>query len=161
MVSVICYLLSVICGVCVCVCVCVALVTKITFISLLVQANLSEIEKPSSSKQCAFQMMNISSDCSKLPDLMNPMDNKNKLKNAVYKFLERNNVGWTRDGCDVHGSMFLNTITECLWYIDGNHHTLKDRGYDVPEELSHLTTIVQQCMATSENCRVIEIYGNK
>ena len=89
-------------------------------------------------------------------DLVNPTDNKNRLKNAVHKFLETNKVGWTRDGCDVHGSMFQNTITECLWHIDGNHHMLKERGYAVLEELKQLQ-LSNNAWPQAKNCRVIEI----
>ena len=83
------------------------------------QENFTDIEKPSTSKQCAFQMMrDVSSDRSVLPEPENPTDSKKKLKNELRKFLENNELGWSKDGCAVPGPMFINTLSECFWYIE-------------------------------------------
>lgn len=54
------------------------------------------------------------------------------LKNNIIGFLAKNKLGWSAAYAEQCGKAFVNILSDVLWYIDGNHHTLKDRGHGVP-----------------------------
>ena len=66
-------------------------------------------------------------------------EKKSGLRKAVIKLLETNNVGWFNQTVDTLGKVFVNTVTSCMWYLDGKHVTLSSRGCGIPEELKHLS----------------------
>ena len=100
---------------------------------------------------CAFAlMMALEKDRSQLPEKLKATDNKRELKNKIHELLSANHVGWSRDMVSTLGAQFINTIGECMWYVDGHHTTLKERACGVPVELSHLS---------GYNCP--EIHGHK
>ena len=57
---------------------------------------------------------------------------KLELKNDLIDFLEENKLGWTASSAQECGRLFVNTLADVLWYIDGNNNTLADQGHDVP-----------------------------
>lgn len=61
---------------------------------------------------------------------------KQELKKDVIVWLEKSNVGWQNDSLDA-GSKFVCGLTDCLWYIDGQHSTLEGRACHVPPEFKH------------------------
>ena len=54
------------------------------------------------------------------------------MKNDLLDFLERNKLSWTASYAQQCGESFVNTMADVLWYIDGNHQTLAERGHGVP-----------------------------
>ena len=88
---------------------------------------------------CAFAiMMAVEKDRSKLPEMLKATDKKKEVKNKIHNLLSSNHVGWSRDMVGTLGPQFINNLGECMWYIDGHHHTLNDRACGVPVKLSHL-----------------------
>ena len=59
-------------------------------------------------------------------------------KNKFREFLSVNGVGWSRDSVEKYGPSLIDTISNCMWYIDGHHETLSRQGCGVPAELQHL-----------------------
>ena len=55
-----------------------------------------------------------------------------RLKNDIIAWLENNNVGWSVQNTKSLGLEFVNTLGDALWYVDGHHHTLHERGHGVP-----------------------------
>ena len=68
------------------------------------------------------------------------MDNKKKLKNELLKFVEINEVGWTKDGVDVYGKQFFD-VGDCMGYLDECHDTMKERclGVPPPPKIAHIS----------------------
>ncbi len=67
----------------------------------------------------------------KLPAMKQEKTKKDKLFNDIVCFLERENWTWTCGG-ETHGKQFVTQLQECLWYIDGHHHTFSDRSHPIP-----------------------------
>ena len=65
---------------------------------------------------------------------------KDKLRNDVIVLLEQNELSWK--SCDIPsiGEQLVGNLTETLWYVDGHHDVLKDRGFQ----------IYQVCLAASQ-----------
>ena len=61
---------------------------------------------------------------------------KQMLKKDILDWLQKNNLGW-QSGCLEAGSNFVNGLTDCLWYLDGQHSTLDDRACHIPPEFRH------------------------
>ncbi len=61
---------------------------------------------------------------------------KQKLKTDILEWLKRNDLGW-QSGCLEAGTNFVNGLTDCLWYIDGQHSTLGERPCHIPPDLQH------------------------
>ena len=57
---------------------------------------------------------------------------KLELKNSIIGFLAKNKLGWSASYAEQCGKAFVNILSDVLWYIDGNHRTLKDHGHCVP-----------------------------
>ena len=55
------------------------------------------------------------------------------MKNDILDMLKKYKVGWTAVNAPSLGTQFINTVAECLWLLDGNHHTLESRGYAIPK----------------------------
>lgn len=66
-----------------------------------------------------------------LPDLLPEKNNKDKLFNAIIRFLDKNQATWESGG-DTHGTPFVRTLCNALWYIDGHHQTFKEAGCPIP-----------------------------
>ena len=49
-----------------------------------------------------------------------------------------------------YGPSLINTVGDCMWYIDGDHETLGRQGCGVPVELNHL-----------QNYNKPELHGHK
>ena len=83
---------------------------------------------------------------------------KNKLFNDILDILKSSAVGWSKDDVNDRGSPLVDKITDCLWYLDGHHHTLAAEGFPVynpemshsPEmsQLSRNVTILSRNVAT-------------
>ena len=58
---------------------------------------------------------------------------KQELKRDVLVWLEKNSLGWDSGSVEL-GSKFVTGLTNCLWYLDGQHSTLADRACHVPPE---------------------------
>ena len=58
---------------------------------------------------------------------------KNQLKNDIIDFLVINKLGWDPAHATSIGCKFVNTVSDTLWYIDGNFSSLSSRGCAVPE----------------------------
>ena len=67
-----------------------------------------------------------------LPPKWNATNDKLRLKNAVIHWLSSNKLGWKPSLSKQLGLMFVNSLSEALWYVDGNSKTLKDRSLPVP-----------------------------
>ena len=55
----------------------------------------------------------------------------------MIQWLEKNNLGWSRDAVDDVGANFIAALTDCLWYIDGHHSSLESRSCHLPVEFKH------------------------
>ena len=73
----------------------------------------------------------------KLPESAHPQ--KHKLKNAIISWLEVSKLGWERDSVNTLGIGFIHTLGDVMWYIDGNHDTLKNGGSSVPVRLKQFS----------------------
>ena len=49
---------------------------------------------------------------------------KQMFKKDILDWLEMNDLGW-QSGCLEAGSTFVNGLTDCLWFLDGQHSTLE------------------------------------
>lgn len=72
-----------------------------------------------------------------LPNIKHELNQKNKLFNDIIEWLRAQNVGFLSTNKDSLGVNLVNTLTDILWYVDGNHHTLASRACDIPEALTH------------------------
>ena len=70
-----------------------------------------------------------------LPDKWNNANAKSKLKNDIIDWLAKNELGWEVESAKRVGQMFVNTLGDALWYIDGNAKTLRDRSLGIPTQL--------------------------
>lgn len=61
---------------------------------------------------------------------------KQMLKKDILDWLEKNDLGW-QSGCLEAGATFVNGLTDCLWYLDGQHSTLEGRACHIPAEFRH------------------------
>lgn len=57
---------------------------------------------------------------------------KLELKNHLIDWLQKNKLGWESSYAKELGVAFVNTLANTLWFVDGNHRTLADRGHGVP-----------------------------
>ena len=100
------------------------------------QNNVNENHSPASDA-FSILMKNVKKN-DFLPDLLNETDNLKKLKKKFREFLVINKVGWSQDGASKYGLLLINSVGDCLWYLDGHHETLKRQGCGIPIELIHL-----------------------
>lgn len=92
----------------------------------------------------AFALMMQSSRLSNsLPRRWQTPNRKLELKNDLIEFLKRNKLGWTASYAQQCGELFVNTLADILWYIDGNHQTLADRGHEVCAQFAAFTNYNQ------------------
>lgn len=54
------------------------------------------------------------------------------LKGDIIKWLEKKKVGWSYDSVSKFGVTFVDTLTDCLWYIDSRHNTFESRACQIP-----------------------------
>ena len=73
-----------------------------------------------------------------LPEVLNETDNFKKMENKFRELLSMNKIGWSKNGDLKYGISLINTVSECLCYLDGHHETLKAQSCQLPVELSHL-----------------------
>ena len=66
-------------------------------------------------------------------------NHKIQLKNDILKWLEKNELGWSPDACEQQGNIFIKTLTETLWNLDGHAETLKNRGCGIPDMFEGFT----------------------
>ena len=71
----------------------------------------------------------------RLPQRLSERTKKDKLFNDLLNLLETKKWEWAPDGVE-SGRVFLTTLTNVLWYLDGHHDTLSRRGLQVPELFS-------------------------
>ena len=70
-----------------------------------------------------------------LPDKWSASNGKLELKNSIIDWLAMNKLGWEAAMAKQVGLTFVNTLGDCLWYIDGNTKTLADRSLGIPAQL--------------------------
>ena len=70
-----------------------------------------------------------------LPDNWSASNGKLELKNRTIDWLVLNKLGWEVALAKQVGLTFVNTLADCLWYIDGNAKTLADRFLGIPAQL--------------------------
>ena len=68
---------------------------------------------------------------------------KQELKKDVIQWLEKNNLGWSRDAVDDVGANFIAALTDCLWYIDRHHSSLESRSCHLPVGVQALSRLQQ------------------
>ena len=85
----------------------------------------------------------------KLPSFVEERNNKDRLYNSVLRLFERKELRWRSDTASTHGTRFVRTLTNVLWYIDGYRDVLKKQslaipnvfqdftGYNIPEQSKH------------------------
>ena len=111
------------------------------FIQFNVARQISDAESSVANKPSVFSVLMMSSkNKQNLPAKFNDENNnKNKLKNSLIGWLQYTNVGWSVQEADLLGVQFINTTSSVLWDIDGNHATLKQRGFGVPDTFSQFS----------------------
>lgn len=65
-----------------------------------------------------------------LPNKKEERTKKDKLYNDIIDLLAENKLRWTDPTS--HGAAFVKKLCDVLWYIDGHHNTLSERGVKVP-----------------------------
>ena len=55
------------------------------------------------------------------------------MHNAIINFLKSKNLLFPASTAHSTGKAFIKNLTDCLWYIDGHHETLKKQSCPVPE----------------------------
>ena len=102
-------------------------------VSKLVADGTEPLQSPPARDAATVLMQSSRSTCC-LPKewtIVSP-NKKLELKNNIIGFLAKNKLGWSASYAEQCGKAFVNILSDVLWYIDGNHHTLKDRGHGVP-----------------------------
>ena len=79
-------------------------------------------------------LMQSSRSCHALPQKWKVVlpNRKLDLKNDIIDFLDKKKLGWSASYSQQCGKSFVNMLADVMWNIDGNHHTLHDRGHGVP-----------------------------
>lgn len=95
-----------------------------------------------------------------LPSQFIVNNNKDKLKNDVISWLEKNKVGWSKDLAQTQGNKFVNILSNILWDIDGNHSTLASRGYGVPAILTQFEGYNKPEMRKRKKISVVNLKKN-
>jgi len=72
-----------------------------------------------------------------LPSKKTERTKKDKLFNDIIDFLGKNSIQWVDPA--THGAAFVQKLCNVLWYIDGHHATLSERGLAVPQPLQCFT----------------------
>ena len=96
--------------------------------------SVSEQAQNSGTQNAFMLLMASSRQTASLPskwEIKTP-NKKLEMKNYVIDFLENNKLGWDPSHAQQCGTAFVNTLVDSLWYIDGSHKTLSDRGYPIP-----------------------------
>lgn len=81
------------------------------------------------------------------------------MKNHIIDWLEKEKLGWQTSVAKQVGLIFVNTLSDALWCLDGNGRTLADRslgipsllcqfqGYKQPEKYKHRKVLVESLKA--------------
>ena len=64
-------------------------------------------------------------------------NNKQTVFNKILVILDRAQLGFTPE-CIDNGRNFIQTLTNCLWYIDPHLEKIRDRALDIPALFDHL-----------------------
>ena len=104
----------------------------------------------SSARAFSVLMANANRNLKRLPNKLSETDNLRKPKNKFREFLALNNVGWSADCVSKYGPSFINTVSDCMWYIDEHHESLSRQVCGVPVGLRHL-----------QNYNKPELHGHK
>jgi hypothetical protein len=76
-----------------------------------------------------------------LPACIPVRTKKDKLYNDFLGLLSEENMHFTTADVDSLGKIFVKTIVECLWYVDGHHEKLKRQSAPIPDYFGRLATI--------------------
>ena len=68
----------------------------------------------------------------RVPSCIEERNKKDKLYNSIIQYLEKEGLYWKSDEVISSGTNFVKSLCEILWYIDGHHSTISDRGYQIP-----------------------------
>lgn len=66
-----------------------------------------------------------------------------KLYNDLLDYLGHLGVGWSRDCVETTGKRFVLSLRDTLWYLDGQHAKLAERGLALPIRLSRFDHTVR------------------
>ena len=72
--------------------------------------------------------------CSHLPSrIIKPKNRKDVMRNDVIGHLSELGLKWSGNDASSAGEALVRSLTNCLWYIDGQHEVLSRRSDDIPE----------------------------
>ena len=74
-----------------------------------------------------------------LPACIPVRTKKDKLYNDFLGLLSEENMHFTTADVDSLGKIFVKTIVECLWYVDGHHEKLKRQSAPIPDYFGRFT----------------------
>ena len=76
------------------------------------------------------------------------------MKNDLLNFLEKNKLGWMASCAQQCGELFVSTLVDVLWYVDGNHQTLAIHGHGVPVLLICSLQQEKTCQKTGKKRKI-------
>jgi len=62
-----------------------------------------------------------------------PKNKKDVLRNDVISQLSELGLKWSGDNVSSAGEMLVRSLTNCLWYIDGQHEVFSQKSVEIPE----------------------------
>ena len=68
-----------------------------------------------------------------LPLLVELKNKKDVLRNDVIGQLSELGLKWSDDNVSSAGETLVRSLTNCLWYIDGQHEAFSQRSVEIPE----------------------------
>ena len=74
-----------------------------------------------------------------LPACIPVRTKKDKLYNDFLGLLSEENMHFMTADVDSSGKIFVKTIVECLWYVDGHHEKLKRQSAAIPDYFGRFT----------------------
>lgn len=75
----------------------------------------------------------------KLPPFIEERNNKDRLHNSILRLLESKELKWRSYTASTHGTHFVRTLTNVLWYIDGHHDVLQKQSLTIPKVFQNFT----------------------
>lgn len=73
------------------------------------------------------------SSCAFLPDLKSENNGKDRLYNSIIHYLDEHNLKWSASEVPSYGKNFLKSLTDLLWYIDGQHDRFNNQSCLIPK----------------------------
>lgn len=95
-----------------------------------------EVASRSSVVNAATVLMQAAKDRFSVPKKWSVCNSKLKMKNDMIDWLVQMKLGWEPAYAQQLGTVFINTLVDALWYIDGNDKTLEERYLARPENFN-------------------------